>query len=125
MLEGIEYLIDKDKLIAETDECEILYVGDSIVEHCYENNGKIYILYALDYILQTFIDSEFVWRIQGTIKAQLSIPDEKTADWSEFADGKKSFEKLYEKYKGLVRFEKIEYDFIEAEIIERLTIKIY
>ncbi len=122
MLEGIEYLIDKDKLIAETDECEILYVGDSIVEHCYENNGKIYILYALDYILQTFIDSEFVWRIQGTIKSQLSIPDKKTADWSIVRRRQK---RLYEKYKVLVRFEKIDYAFIEAEIIERLTIKIY
>ncbi len=28
MLEGIEYLEDKDELIAETDECEILDVGD-------------------------------------------------------------------------------------------------
>ena len=77
---------------------------------------------ALDYSLQTFIDSEFVWRIQGTIKSQLSIPDKKTADWSIVRRRQK---RLYEKYKVLVRFEKIDYAFIEAEIIERLTIKIY
>lgn len=118
MLDGIEYLADKDELIAETDECEILEVVDSEVERHYKKNGKIHIMYSLDYILQTFSDSEFVWRIQGTIKAHLSIPDEKTVNWSEFDDEKNDFEELYEKYKHLVSFEKIEYCDIEAGIIE-------
>lgn len=118
MLDGIEYLEDKDELIAETTWCEMLEVGDSTVEHCYEKDGKIYIFYSLDYILQTFSDSEFIWRIQGTIKAQLSIPDTKTVNWSEFADSEKSFEELYEKYKHLVHFDRIDYTFIEAGIIE-------
>lgn len=74
MLDGIEYLMDKDQLIAETDDCEMLEVGDSDVLHCYEEDGKLHIIYTLDYILQTFVDSEFIWRIQGTIKAELSMP---------------------------------------------------
>lgn len=117
MLDGIDYLEDKDELIAETDGCEILDVGDYSALHCYEENGKIYIIYSLDYILQTFIDSEFIWRIQGTIKAQLSIPDTNSVDWSEFDNGDKSFEELYEKYKHLVHFDRIDYVFIEADTI--------
>lgn len=118
MLKDIEYLKDKDELIAATDECEMFDVGDYMVEHCYEENGKIHVQYSLDYILQTFADSEFVWRIQGTVKVHLSLPDEKTVNWSEFADGEKSFDELYEKYKPLVCFEKIYYYFIEVDIIE-------
>lgn len=116
MLDGINYLEDKDELIAETDACEILDIEDSIAQHCYEEDGKIHIFYSLEYILQTFSDSEFIWRIQGTIKAHLTIPDEKAVNWSEFEDG--CFEDLYEKYKHLVHFERIDYAFIEADIIE-------
>lgn len=117
MLDGIEYLADKDELISQTDYCEMLDVGDSSALHCYEENGEIHIMYSLDFILQTFIDSEFIWRIQGTIKAELSMPDTKTVNWYEFADGEKSFDELYEKYKHLVRFDRIDYVFIEADTI--------
>lgn len=117
MLEGIEYLENKDELIAETDGCEILDVGDYSALHCYKENGKKYIMYSLDYILQTFINSEFIWRIQGTIKAQLSIPDTNSVDWLEFDNGDKNFEELYEKYKHLVHFDRIDYVFIEADTI--------
>ena len=117
MLEGINYLSDKEELIAETYMCEILGIDDYSAEHCYEEDGKIYIFYSLDYILQTFIGDEFVWRIQGTIKAQLSMPDDKTANWAEFANSEKSFEELYEEYKNLVQFDRIDYVFIEADTI--------
>ncbi len=117
MLDGIEYLMDKEQLIAETDACEMLEVGDSDVLHCYEEDGKLHVIYTLDYILQTFVDSEFIWRIQGTIKAELSMPDTNTVDWTEFADEDKSFEELYDKYKDLVNFDRIDYLFVEAGII--------
>ncbi len=67
--------------------------------------------------MQTFINSEFIWRIQGTIKAQLSIPDTNSVDWLEFDNGDKNFEELYEKYKHLVHFDRIDYVFIEADTI--------
>lgn len=118
MLDGIEYLADKDELIAETVMCEMLDVGDSMAEHCYEENGKLYIFYSLDFILQTFSESDFIWRIQGTIKAQLSMPDTNSANWAEFEDSDKSFEELYEEYRPLVHFDRIDYAFIEADIIE-------
>ncbi len=117
MLDGINYLSDKDELIAETDECEILDVEDSSALHCYEEDGKLHIFYTLDFILQTFIDGEIIWRIQGTIKTQLSMPDTNSVNWSEFGDGEKSFEELYEKYKPLVHFDRIYYGFIEADTI--------
>lgn len=62
--------------------------------------------------MQTFVDSEFIWRIQGTIKAELSMPDTNTVDWTEFADEDKSFEELYDKYKDLVNFDRIDYLFV-------------
>ncbi|MDE6967497.1 MAG: hypothetical protein K2P12_02460 [Clostridia bacterium] len=74
-------------------------------------------MYSLDYILQTFIDSEFIWRIQGTIKAELSMPDTNSVNWMEFADEENSFEELYEKYKDLVHFDRIDYVFVEADTI--------
>ncbi len=78
---------------------------------------KYIFFYSLDYILQTFIGDEFVWRIQGTVKAQLSMPDDKTANWAEFANSEKSFGELYEEYKNLVQFDRIDYVFIEADTI--------
>ena len=71
----------------------------------------------MDYILQTFVDSEFIWRIQGTIKTQLSIPDMNTVNWLEFENSEESFEELYDKYKNLVHFDNIEYVFIEVDTI--------
>ena len=118
MLDGIEYLLDKDELIAKTDFCEMFEVGDSSADHCYEENGELHVLYSLDYILQTGIDGEPVWRIQGTIKAHLVMPDRKSADWNEFADDENNFSELYEKYRPLVRFESIDYVFIEAGIMD-------
>ncbi len=117
MLDGIGYLTDKEELIAETDYCEILDISDSSVLHCYEEDGKIKIFYTMDYILQTFVDSEFIWRIQGTIKTQLSIPDMNTVNWLEFENSEESFEELYDKYKNLVHFDNIEYVFIEVDTI--------
>lgn len=116
MLKDINYLDKKEELIAKTDYCEILEPGDAEVEDCEEDDGDIHLTYVFDYILQTFIKGEFIWRIQGTIRAELTISDADSVDWSEYEeDG--DFDELYDKFKALVRFDKIKYDFIECDTL--------
>lgn len=115
MLKDISYLDNKEELIAKTDYCEILEPGDAEVEDCEEDGGDIHLTYVFDYIMQTFIKDDFIWRIQGTIRAELTITDADSVDWSEFEDG--DFDALYDKFKELVRFDKVKYDFIECDTL--------
>lgn len=115
MLKDISYLDNKEELIAKTDYCEILEPGDAEVEDCEEDDGDIHLTYVFDYIMQTFIKDDFIWRIQGTIRAELTITDADSVDWSEFEDG--DFDALYDKFKELVRFDKVKYDFIECDTL--------
>lgn len=115
MLKDIGYLDNKEELIAKTDYCEILEPGDAEVEDCEEDDGDIHLTYVFDYIMQTFIDDDFIWRIQGTIRAELTIADADSVDWSEFEDG--DFDELYDKFKEHARFDKVQYDFIECDTL--------
>lgn len=115
MLKDIGYLDNKEELIAKTTYCEILEPGDAEVEDCEEDGGDIHLTYVFDYIMQTFIKDDFIWRIQGTIRAELTITDADSVDWSEFEDG--DFDELYDKFKELVRFDKVKYDFIECDTL--------
>ncbi len=115
MLEDIEYLDDKDKLIADTTHCEILDVDDSYVEDYEVKDGKIHVRYLIDFIMQTFIDDEFIWRVQGTAVAELNIPEENAKEWDGF-DSKKFT--VDSEYKKLAEITKMSYRFIECDTID-------
>lgn len=104
--------------LCREDECEMFDVGDYTIEHCYEENGKIHILYSLDYILQTFPDSEFVWRIQGTIKFTSAYRTKKRLLGRSLLTAKKALTSSTKSTNLLYASIKIYYYFIEADIIE-------
>lgn len=117
MLKDIGYLEKKQELIDKTTKCEMLDVDNWSVEKYSLSEDEIHINYEIDFILQTFIDSEFIWRIQGFAQAEFSIPYTGSQDLSVFASQGSDFFGLYEKYKDLVRFKNIVYTDIECDTL--------
>lgn len=117
MLKDIYYLADKQELIEQTTGCEMIDIDDSFVEKCDLSGNEIHIQYKIDFILQTFTDSEAIWRVQGSAEVEFSIPDTSQADWSVFDDPDSDFFEQYEKYKTLVHFHQITYTDIECDTL--------
>lgn len=119
MLKDIAYLDNKQELLNKTTECEIFDVDDYHIENYSLSGDEIYIQYSMGFVLQTFIDSEFIWRVQGWVQAEFSIPDTSKVDWSVFETQGyiNDFWEQYEKHKGLVQFQNIVYEEIECDTL--------
>ena len=119
MLKDIGYLDDKQELLDKTTECEILDIVDYSIENYSLSENEIHIRYSLDFIMQTFIDSEYIWRVQGFAQLEFSIPDTSKVDWSvfELQDDNNVFWEQYEKHKEFVRFQNIIYEEIECDTL--------
>lgn len=115
MLQNIGYLDRKDEFIAKTTACEILDIDDAFIESYLVSGNEIQIKYQIDYIMQTFVGSEAIWRVQGSASAELSIPD--SADWSVFETQPDKFFENFEKFKELVRFRNVVYSDIECDTL--------
>ena len=123
MLKGIGYLDRKEEYLARTTRCEVLDFEDPLIENCFESENEIHIQYEFVYILQTFIDSNFIWRVQGCAQLELFIPDTNSVDWSVFDTQNEEshndeFFEYYEKYKEFAHFQNIVYKDIECDTIE-------
>lgn len=117
MLKDIGYLDSKEDYIAKTTRCEILDVEDAFVENYFVLGNEIHIQYQVAFILQTFINSEFIWRVQGCAQLELSIPDTNSVDWSVFDTQKNKFFEQYKKYKELVHFKNVVYKEMECDTL--------
>lgn len=117
MLKDIGYLDSKQEFIAKTTKCEILDVNDAFVENYFVSGNEIHIQYKLAFILQTFVDSEFIWRVQGCAQSKLSIPDTSLVDWSVFDTQNNKFFEYYKKYKESVHFQDTVYEEIECDTL--------
>ena len=82
-----------------------------------ESGNKIHIEYEIEFILQTFLDFEFIWRVQGCARAKFSIPGPDSVDWSVFDAEDHDFFEDYDKYKEFVQFDKITYTDVECDTI--------
>lgn len=118
MLKDIGYLDRKDEYIDKTTRCEILDVDDAYVESYFVSENEIHIKYEIAFILQTFINSEYIWRVQGCAQIDLSIPDTNSADWSVFDKQNNNFFEYYEKFKNLTHFQNVVYKDIECDTLE-------
>lgn len=117
MLKDISYLDNKQEFITKTTKCEILDVDDGFVENYFVSENEIHIQYKLAFILQTFIDSKYIWRVQGCAQSELSIPDTNLVDWSVFDTQNNKFLEHYKKYKELVHFHNTDYEEIECDTL--------
>lgn len=117
MLNDIGYLDRKDEYIAETTRCEILDIDDAFVENFYVSENEIHIQYEIAFILQTFIHSEYIWRVQGCAKLEFSIPDTNSVDWLVFDTQNNNFFEQYNKMKELVHFKNVVYKEIECDTL--------
>ena len=117
MLKDIGYLDRKEEYIAKTTKCEILDVDDGFVENYFVSENEIHIQYQVVFILQTFIDSEFIWRVQGCAKLEFSIPDTNSVDWLVFDMQNNNFFEQYNKIKELVHFKNVVYKEIECDTL--------
>ena len=92
-------------------------MSDAFSENYSVSENRIHIQYELNFILQTFIHSEVIWRVQGCAQAELSIPDDSQTDWSAFDDQNDDFFEYYEKYKDLVHFHNVTYEEMECDTL--------
>ncbi|MDE6566292.1 MAG: hypothetical protein K2K70_00995 [Lachnospiraceae bacterium] len=121
MLKDITYLDDKQKLLDQTTKCEMLDVDDYSILNYSLSENEIHIQYDIAFVLQSFIDSEYVWRVQGAAQVEFSIPDTSKVDWSVFEsrdDNNNVFWERYEKYKEYVQFQNIIYEEIECDTLD-------
>ena len=113
MVEKIGYLDDKDSILSRTDECEILDTDSYGMKSHTFGNGKINIKFEVSFILQTFIESEYIWRVQSTARLDIEIPDDSAYNWDDFNPNKINFQK----YKDLVAIKNIEYFQTECDTL--------
>lgn len=119
MVKDIGYLDDKQELLDKTTECEVLDIPDFLIENYSLSGNEIHIEYGMGFIMQTFINSEFIWRVQGWARVEFSIPDTGKADWSVFESlgNNNDFWEQYEKHKELVQFQNIVYEEVECDTL--------
>lgn len=117
MLKNIGYLDNKDEFISKTARCEMLDIDDAFVESYLVSGNEIHINYQITYIMQTFVGSEAIWRVQGSASAKLSIPNTDLEDWSVFETEPNNFFENYKKFNGLVRFQNVVYSDIECDTL--------
>ena len=117
MLKDIGYLDNKQELIQNTTRCEILDGDDAFIENYEAAENEVHIQYTINFILQTLIESEIIWRVQGCAQAELSIPEAVLDDILKDDD----FDERYEKYEAVleesVRFQNIVYKEVECDTL--------
>lgn len=117
MLKDIGYLYNMQELMQNTTRCEILDGDDAFVENYEAAENEVHIQYTINFILQTFIESEGIWRVQGCAQAELSIPEAVLNDILKDDD----FDEQYEKYEAVleesVRFQNIVYKEVECDTL--------
>ncbi len=79
------------------------------------SGNKIHIEYEIEFILQTFLDSEFIWRVQACARVKFTISGPDSVDWFVFDAEDHDFFEEYEKYKEFVHVEKITYTDVECD----------
>lgn len=117
MLKNIGYLENRDEFISKTTRCEMSDIDDAFIESHIVSGNEIHINYQIDYIMQTFVGSKAIWRVQGSARAELSIPNTDLEDWSVFETEPDKFFENFAKFKGLVRFGNVVYSDIECDTL--------
>ncbi len=120
MLKDIGYLDNKQELIQKTTICEILDGEDAFVENYEVAENEVHIQYTIRFILQTFIDSEFIWSVQGCAQAELSIPEAVLNDINDIMEDD-DFDEQIEKYEDIleesVSFQNTVYTEVECDTL--------
>lgn len=111
MLSNTAYLENKDSLISQTTKCEILAADDYRITEYDVNREFINVIFNMDFIMQTFINSEYIWRIQCTASAEIIIKNNMTTDFHEFDPDD------YKKYENLIKINNIKYHDAECDTL--------
>lgn len=111
MLGDIAYLDNKDSLISQTTKYEILDTEDYHILKYNINNGFINVRFNMDFIMQTFVNSKYIWRIQCMAEAEISIKNNSSIDFEEFDPDD------YKKYTDLIKINNIKYYNAECDTL--------
>ena len=103
MLWDITYLNNKDGLISQTTKCEILDTTEYHISKYDVNCGFIRVKFNMTFIMQTFINSEYIWRIQCMAETEITIKNDLTIDFEEFDPDN------YKEYTELIKINNIKY----------------
>lgn len=115
MLKEINYLDDKEELIARTTNCEIQMSDNFDIINSYEKDECIVIECEMDYVMQTFIETENIWRITGVTKCEIMIPGIEGYDWEIFKTDMIKDDLL--SCKDIVSFTNLSFDWVECDCL--------
>lgn len=111
ILSDINYLDNKNKLISQITECEILDISEYHISKYNIHCGFIKINFNMSFIMQTFINSEYIWRIQSVAKAEIDIENNLSTDFRNFNPDN------YKEYAGLIKIKNIKYYDTECDTL--------
>lgn len=111
MLSDIAYLDNKEELLSEITECEILDVDECSLEDYSVDGDTVHVQFSMVYILQAFKNSEYIWRVQGTalIEADIESDTEESAEEFDPED--------YEDYMDAVHVRSMKFEDVECDTL--------
>ncbi len=115
MLKDIEYLDDKEALIAKTTKCEVQTTDDFDIINSRDEDDHIVLECEMDFIMQTFIGREYIWRITGITKCKIRIPGIEGYNWEKIKNTGSADDFL--RHKDIVDFTDINFDGIECDCL--------
>lgn len=111
MLHDIKYLDSKDNLILHTTKCEILDISEYHISKYDVKLGFINVKFNMAFIMQTFVNSEYIWKIQCYAEADIDIADSPLFNYEEFDPDN------YKKYIDLIKINNIKYYDAECDTL--------
>lgn len=111
MLADIAYLDNKEELLSEITECEILDVDEYSLEDYSVDGDTVHVQFSMVYILQAFKDSEYIWRVQGTALIEADIESDTEESDEEFDP------EDYEDYMDAVHVRSMKFEDVECDTL--------
>lgn len=111
MLSNIKYLDNKNSLISQTTKCEILDIEDYHILKYSINNRVINIIFNVSFIMQTFVNSKYIWRIQCMAESEINIKNDPSIDFEKFDPDN------YKKYIDLIKINNLKYHDAECDTL--------
>ncbi len=71
------------------------------------SGNKIHIEYEIEFILQTVLDSEFIWRVQACARVKFTIPEPDSVDWFVFDAEDRDFLRSMKNTKNLYMLKRL------------------
>lgn len=111
MINNIGYIDNKEELLLQTTECEILDIGEYRIKKYDICGEEINVQFDMSFIIQSFVNTKFIWRIQGTVDSDIMIKNDMSYCFENFDPDN------YKEYSDLISVKKLKYYDMECDTL--------